>query len=317
MHFLSEELDTYVTLHSQDEPELLMQLNKETHQKILQPRMLSGHFQGRVLSMLSKIIHPATILEIGTYTGYATLCLAEGLAENGTIDTLDIEEELVDFQRKYFDRSPWANQISQHLGNALEIIPTLKKKYDGICYIPYQPQGINFRSNFSKSYIAFEPNQIKLANGINTTFDINNPDIRFDDGGEIELKLDEKTKKLMNDENNFPFNILDKKGEIIGRIELMYREDLGGYQIYSSKVKEKGKGIGKKAYIKLRQILGKPIISDSSRTEDAENLWESLERNNLSFFDEKIDKYKMYETGGNVSNTNIISQIWEWFGIKF
>lgn len=130
MHFLSEELDTYVTLHSQDEPELLMQLNKETHQKILQPRMLSGHFQGRVLSMLSKIIHPATILEIGTYTGYATLCLAEGLAENGTIDTLDIEEELVDFQRKYFDRSPWANQISQHLGNALEIIPTLNKKYD-------------------------------------------------------------------------------------------------------------------------------------------------------------------------------------------
>ena len=130
MHFLSEELDTYVTLHSQDEPELLMQLNKETHQKILQPRMLSGHFQGRVLSMLSKIIHPATILEIGTYTGYATLCLAEGLAENGTIDTLDIEEELVDFQRKYFDRSHLANQISQNLGNALEIIPTLNKKYD-------------------------------------------------------------------------------------------------------------------------------------------------------------------------------------------
>jgi len=92
--------------------------------------MLSGHFQGRVLSMLSKIIHPNTILEIGTYTGYATLCLAEGLAENGTIDTLDIEEELVDFQRKYFDKSPWANQIIQHLGDAIEIIPTLNKKYD-------------------------------------------------------------------------------------------------------------------------------------------------------------------------------------------
>lgn len=130
MHFLSDELDNYVTLHSQDEPELLAQLNKETHQKILQPRMLSGHFQGRVLSMLSKIIHPTNILEVGTYTGYATLCLAEGLAENGTIDTLDIEEELVDFQRKYFDRSPWGNQITQHLGDALEIIPTLNKKYD-------------------------------------------------------------------------------------------------------------------------------------------------------------------------------------------
>lgn len=130
MHFLSDELDQYVTQHSQDEPELLAQLNKETYQKILQPRMLSGHFQGRVLSMLSKIIHPTNILEIGTYTGYATLCLAEGLAENGMIDTLDIEEELVDFQRKYFDRSQWSNQITQHLGEALKIIPTLNKKYD-------------------------------------------------------------------------------------------------------------------------------------------------------------------------------------------
>jgi len=130
MHFLSDELDSYVTNHSENEPELLAQLNKETHQKILQPRMLSGHFQGRILSMLSKIIHPTTILEIGTYTGYATLCLAEGLAENGTIDTIDVNEELVDFQRKYFDRSPWSKQIIQHLGDALEIIPTLNKKYD-------------------------------------------------------------------------------------------------------------------------------------------------------------------------------------------
>lgn len=130
MHFLSDELDNYVTIHSQDEPELLVQLNRETHQKILQPRMLSGHFQGRVLSMLSKIIHPKTILEIGTYTGYATLCLAEGLAEKGTIDTIDNEEELFDFQRKYFDKSPWANQIVQHLGNGLDVIPGLDKKYD-------------------------------------------------------------------------------------------------------------------------------------------------------------------------------------------
>ncbi len=130
MHFLSDELDNYVTQHSENEPELLAQLNKETHQKILAPRMLSGHFQGRVLSMLSKIIGPTNILEIGTYTGYATLCLAEGLAKNGTIDTLDNEEELFDFQRKYFDRTIWANQITQHLGEALDIIPTLNKKYD-------------------------------------------------------------------------------------------------------------------------------------------------------------------------------------------
>ncbi|AEW85516.1 O-methyltransferase [Flavobacterium columnare] len=130
MHFISEDLENYVANHSENEPELLARLNKETHQKILQPRMLSGHFQGRVLSMLSKLIRPTTILEIGTYTGYAALCLAEGLNKNGTLDTIDNNEELYDFQKKYFDQSVWANQIQQHLGNALEIIPTLNKTFD-------------------------------------------------------------------------------------------------------------------------------------------------------------------------------------------
>lgn len=130
MHFISEDLENYVANHSENEPELLARLNKETHQKILQPRMLSGHFQGRVLSVLSKLIRPKNILEIGTYTGYAALCLAEGLTEDGELDTIDNNEELVDFQRKYFDQSPWTNQIHQHLGNALDIIPTLNKKFD-------------------------------------------------------------------------------------------------------------------------------------------------------------------------------------------
>ncbi len=130
MHFISEELENYVALHSEDEPPLLAELNRETHQKILKPRMLSGHFQGRVLSMISKLVHPKNILEIGTYTGYATLCLAEGLQERGTIDTIDNNEELYDFQRKYFDRSAYGNQIVQHLGNALDIISALDKKYD-------------------------------------------------------------------------------------------------------------------------------------------------------------------------------------------
>ena len=130
MHFISDELDDYVTQHSEDEPELLSALNKETYQKILLPRMLSGHFQGRVLSMLSKLIRPKSILEIGTYTGYATLCLCEGLQENGTVHTIDINEELFDFQRKYFDKSDWGNQITQHLGDALEIIPNLNTKFD-------------------------------------------------------------------------------------------------------------------------------------------------------------------------------------------
>lgn len=130
MHFISQELEDYIEQHSQKEPELLAALNKETYQKVLLPRMLSGHFQGRVLSMLSKLIRPVNILEIGTYTGYSALCLCEGMQENGTLHTIDIKEELVDFQRKYFNKSPWGNQIVQHLGEAVAIIPTLDFKFD-------------------------------------------------------------------------------------------------------------------------------------------------------------------------------------------
>ncbi|TRW26538.1 O-methyltransferase [Flavobacterium zepuense] len=130
MHFISEELEDYAALHSENEPELLAALNRETHQKVLQPRMLSGHFQGRILSMIAKLVNPQHILEIGTFTGYATLSLAEGLRKDGTLDTIDNNEELYDFQKKYFDKSQWNAQIIQHLGNALEIIPTLNKKFD-------------------------------------------------------------------------------------------------------------------------------------------------------------------------------------------
>lgn len=130
MHFISQELEDYIEQHSEKEPELLAALNKETYQKILLPRMLSGHFQGRVLSMLSKLVRPMHILEIGTYTGYAALCLCEGMQENGVLHTIDIKEELIDFQRKYFDKSPWGNQIVQHLGEAVAVIPTLDVKFD-------------------------------------------------------------------------------------------------------------------------------------------------------------------------------------------
>lgn len=130
MHFISQELEDYIEQHSEKEPELLAALNKETYQKILLPRMLSGHFQGRVLSMLSKLIRPVNILEIGTYTGYSALCLCEGMQENGILHTIDIKEELIDFQRKHFNKSPWGNQIVQHLGEAIAIIPTLDVKFD-------------------------------------------------------------------------------------------------------------------------------------------------------------------------------------------
>lgn len=130
MEFISEKIEDYIIEHSEKEPELLQELNRETNQKILQPRMLSGHFQGRLLSMISKLIRPKYILEIGTYTGYSALCLAEGLAKDGELHTIDINEELFDFQKKYFERSDYKDQIKQHLGNAVEIIPELKKQFD-------------------------------------------------------------------------------------------------------------------------------------------------------------------------------------------
>lgn len=130
MNFLPEKIDNYVVNHTQKEPELLQQLNKETWQKVLNPRMLSGGYQGRILSMISKLIQPKTILEIGTYTGYSALCLAEGMQKNGTLFTIDKNEELEDFAKKYFEQSPYTKQIKQLVGNALDIIPTLNEKFD-------------------------------------------------------------------------------------------------------------------------------------------------------------------------------------------
>lgn len=130
MHFLSADLEDYVARHSATEPELLAELNRETHLKVLQPRMLSGHLQGRVLSLFSKLVRPRYILEVGTYTGYSALCLAEGLQPQGELHTLDANEELVPIQQKYFQRSAFSKQIKTHLGNALEIIPRLDYRFD-------------------------------------------------------------------------------------------------------------------------------------------------------------------------------------------
>ena len=130
MHFLPEKIDDYVVAHSQEEPELLKELHRETWQKVLNPRMLSGAYQGRLLSLISKMVRPKRILEIGTYTGYATLCLAEGLTTNGKIITIDINEELEEIQKKYFAKSDYSNQIVSLVGNALELIPDMNETFD-------------------------------------------------------------------------------------------------------------------------------------------------------------------------------------------
>lgn len=130
MNFLPEKIDEYVVDNSQKEPQILQELTKETWQRVLNPRMLSGAFQGRILSMISKIINPKDILEIGTYTGYSAICIAEGISNEATIDTIDKNEELEDIQNRYFKKSGFRDQIKQHVGNALEIIPKLDKKFD-------------------------------------------------------------------------------------------------------------------------------------------------------------------------------------------
>lgn len=130
MDFISEKLTEYISKNSNIEPKILARLNQETHQKILKPRMLSGHIQGRFLSMLSKMKSPSTILEIGTYTGYGTLCLSEGLKEDGKIFTIDRNEELLKIQNKYFEESGKRDKIIQLTGNAKEILNDLNETYD-------------------------------------------------------------------------------------------------------------------------------------------------------------------------------------------
>lgn len=130
MHFLSPLLENYIKDSSEEEPALLQKLTRETHLKIIQPRMITGHFQGRVLSILTKIINPTNILEIGTYTGYSALCLAEGLSKNGELHTIEINDELEEIQRRYFNESGYGEQIKQHIGNALNVIPNLDMVFD-------------------------------------------------------------------------------------------------------------------------------------------------------------------------------------------
>ena len=163
MHFISEKIDKYVVKHSENEPQLLKALTRETYQKVLQPRMISGHYQGRVLSVISKLIRPNVILEIGTYTGYSALCLAEGLDPDGVLHTIDINEELVDFQRRYFNKSAYGPQILQHLGPAADIIPTLDTKFDLIFIDADKP---NYIVYFNQIIDKLSPGGVILSDNV-------------------------------------------------------------------------------------------------------------------------------------------------------
>tara|TARA_B110001454_G_C12709514_1_gene430117 strand:- start:391 stop:1032 length:642 start_codon:yes stop_codon:yes gene_type:complete len=130
MDFLDSVIEQYALDHSEVESTLLNELNRQTHIKVIQPRMLSGHLQGRILSLLSQSIRPKIILEIGTYTGYSALCMAEGLQKNGQLYTIDNNKEIAPFANKYFNKSSYKNLIKMIVGNALDVIPDLNLKWD-------------------------------------------------------------------------------------------------------------------------------------------------------------------------------------------
>ena len=163
MDFISEKLAEYLSQNSDKEPEILSKLNKETHQKILQPRMLSGHIQGRFLSLISKIKSPLHILEIGTYTGYGTLCLAEGLATNGKIFTIDRNEELINIQNKYFEESGNRDKIVQLTGNAIDILMGLNENFDLIFIDADKENYIKYFEIVSKK---LNPNGIIISDNV-------------------------------------------------------------------------------------------------------------------------------------------------------
>lgn len=123
-------LDDYILAHSDVEPDYLAKINRDTHVKMINPRMCSGHYQGRVLSMFCKMINPRKVLEIGTFTGYSALCIAESLPENGFLHTIEVDDELEDFILENFEKSPFADKIKLHIGKALEIIPTIDETFD-------------------------------------------------------------------------------------------------------------------------------------------------------------------------------------------
>lgn len=130
MEFLDERIEAYALAHSQEESVVLKKVNRETHAKVMQPRMLSGHMQGNFLSMISHMIAPKQILEIGTYTGYSAICLAQGLQPGGVLHTIDVNEELEKMVRNNFKEAQLESTIQYHLGDAMQVIPTLPGTFD-------------------------------------------------------------------------------------------------------------------------------------------------------------------------------------------
>ena len=183
MDFLNKQLEEYIEHHSTKENDLLSELNRETWGKVLMPRMLSGHIQGRVLSLLSNLIKPNNIIEIGTYTGYSALCLAEGIKKNGELHTIEINEEHAAIAKKFFKKSKFSKIIKQHIGEAINIINKIEKKFQ-LAFIDADKE--NYSNYFDLLIDKIEINGIIIADNVLWS------------GKVINNKKDHETKELDN-----------------------------------------------------------------------------------------------------------------------
>ncbi len=183
MEFLDKQIEDYISAHSDKEPQILADLNRETWAKVLMPRMLSGHIQGRVLSLFSNLLRPLNIIEIGTYTGYSALCLAEGIKKEGELHTIEINEEHALIAEKYFKKSKFSKNIKQHIGNALEIIPKINKKFQ-LAFIDADKE--NYSKYFDLIIEKIDVNGIIIADNVLWS------------GKVLQKDMDDETKALNN-----------------------------------------------------------------------------------------------------------------------
>ncbi len=163
MDFIKPEINEYAGLHTAAEPELLWRINRETNIEVMLPRMLSGHLQGRLLAMIAKMINPGYIVEIGTYTGYSALCLAEGLAEDGQLITIEHNLELEDRIRGYFNRSQYGRHLDLRMGEAAAVLPTLP---DGMDLVFIDADKVNYLTYYELVLAKLRPNGYILADNV-------------------------------------------------------------------------------------------------------------------------------------------------------
>jgi caffeoyl-CoA O-methyltransferase len=189
MDFIPAAIEAYALAHTSAESPLLAQLNRETHAKVLQSRMLSGHLQGRLLSLFSTMLRPRRILEIGTYTGYSALCLAEGLADDGILTTIDVNEELESFVRSFFDQSPFGNKIDFRIANAATLIPTLNETFD-LVFI--DADKLNYGLYYDLVFDKVRPGGVIIADNVLWSGKIVQTDKRIDKDTQALLDFNQK-----------------------------------------------------------------------------------------------------------------------------